>query len=168
MWGELLPIAATAVLSVVTTLVATKYANKKSRDAEFEKQSRQHTAIYTALFAIRNFIVESLNRISEEPDLTTDEVPVLRIALDRLDDLIAKAPVERDDMAMALYDLPLRLKSVIVLIEERVDNTRKKQRLVTAINELIASLEQLDLFFGADLQIISEEDLQKFAKYPPD
>ena len=78
-------------------------------------------AMYTGLFAVRNFLVEKINAI-EPQHITSTDLSALEVAHDNLSRLMDKSSPRGQAFLMVLFDLSLSFENLIVTVRRTLTN----------------------------------------------
>lgn len=135
---------------------------KERRGAE-EREDR-NAALMTAVFVVRNFIVEALNQESNPAIPSGRRLGGLKSAQRNLDAIIEKSPPEVQYIMSTIFGMSLRLGDLITAMERSVDHLEIELR----IELLYRALEDFDIVSGQDLEILSADDLRGIVSNPED
>lgn len=141
-------------------------ADRRKNSAEELLRQRREKALLTGMFAVRNFVMERLNEW-EEVGLLSRLEP-LRTAQTYVHRLIDKAPGESESLMITVIEMGLKLDALISTIDRRFtdpglkDPTALASTITSQVSEVAASLEQFDILTGAELTVLTDEDLAQF------
>ncbi len=174
-FSNILPVAGPllgALIGGSFALLGTWLSDRRKLQNEHEAMRRRERALLTGMFAVRNHIGTRLQEY--DADGLLSRLKPLRTAQAYVHRLIDKAPGESEGLMIAVIELGLKLDALLVTIEAPPLAVLAKPdsdwiiRLRTELDELMASLEQLDVFTGSSLDFIDGETLAGFRQVEED
>lgn len=145
-------------------LLGTWLSDRRKVQNERDAMRRRERALLTGMFAVRNHIAARLQEYGADGVLF--RLKALRTAQVYVHRLMEKAPGESEGLMIAIIDIGLKLDAVMATLETLPENDHPDVDLLSQlrvqIGELLASLDQFDLFTGSNLEFIDEETLAKF------
>ena len=153
----------------VLVMVANELTERRRRRSTNDEFRNHERAVYTGVFAVRNFIVERLNEFEEGVSNPRDLL-ALEVAQRNLDRLIEKSEPSGQSLLLVLFDVSLCLDDLISVVRRLLDGcTSENSKIGGKIGALIDSLEQFDLVSLDSLDMLSDEDIEALtARRPAD
>ena len=147
------------ILGGALVMTANYLAHRRERRVEEERQQERNSALFTAVFAVRNSVAEAMEELSDSASLKV-AVTSFKTALFNIHTIIQKSPPDTQYVMSAVYGLSLSLGEVVALTE--LDEFSPDQ-LERRLGRLDDSIEFFDLVAAQDLTILTEEEVQEFA-----
>lgn len=165
MTGEWIAFLTQMVATIVggALVIAANYlTHRHTRRLEEEKQQDRNSALFTAVFAVRNVIVATLNELSETNDLCLAKGS-FRAALRNLESIIEKSPPDTQYVMSAVYGISLALGELDALTDMA---PLEPPHLVRRLQALEIAIEFFDLVATRDLTFMGDEELAKYVSNP--
>jgi hypothetical protein len=170
-----------ALVSAVASLLATIaggflvilsnwIAERRKVRNEQEIVGQRERALLTAMFVVRNHIVERLNEWDEDGRLS--RLMPLRTAQAYVQRLIDNTPGESEALMIGVLEFCLKLDAVLAVVDRRSEapdvHTAAEWAalLTTAVDELKRRLDQFDAIAMGHLSFVSDEDLARMRWLP--
>ncbi len=141
-------------------------SDRRRRRIELEDRDQNLRAALTGLYAVRNHVAGILNRFEADPSPV--HLAGLPSALAYLNRITDRVPLQSESLAIAVVELGLKIETVIETAKQEprlreVDTMRCfLEVLVMQANELIGSLEQLDIIIHSTLHVVTDADLARW------
>jgi hypothetical protein len=136
---------------------------------EQDSADQRERAMFTGIFAIRNYIMQTLNDYEKEG--LASQLEPLRTAQAYVHRLIDKAPSDSERLMIVVIEIGLNIDTIAATLDRReaglpLSNQQKiAEMLHRDIERLVASLEQFDLIAHGQLSMMDEDELMQFPGY---
>lgn len=147
------------VLVILTNYISERRIQRREEQA----LSDRNAALMTALFVIRNFILEALNNSDEDMSLS-QSVSGLKAAQINLNSVIEKSPPEVQYVMATCFGISLRLADLITAVEHELGDIETARRH----DLLLDALAEFDVFASQDLTILSSDEIRDIVSNPED
>ncbi len=139
---------------------------KNAKDDDLREQ--RETALFTGMFAVRNFIMGRLNEWSDDKDVARLEP--LRTAQAYVHRLIDRAPGESQSLIIAVIEIGLSIDVLVATLDRKptvpyVPDVLRNSELDRQVMALIVAIEQFDMMSSSQLTIMSDEEMMQFPGY---
>jgi hypothetical protein len=161
-WWQLLGQFVATVVGGLLVMAANHLSNRERRSHERFEALQRERALYTGMFAIRNFISERLNEYNEGQDI--EALMPLESALSYINKLVDKTPIDGEALMITVIDVALKLDVVVTGVRRARDLLIDRSQLHRGINDLIGALDHYDTVAGASLAYVSEEELEQMVR----
>jgi hypothetical protein len=140
-------------------MLANELAERRRQRSARDDEMQQERALYTGVFAVRNFIAEQIGLHDGEVAIPPD-VSALEVAQRNLHNLIEKSRPTGESLMIALFEMSLRLDDVVSSVRNASHhNVIGTARLSGKVDALVAAIEQFDVISRSSLILLSDEDL---------
>ena len=160
-WYGLISQLAGVVIGGVFVIVANELAKRRRQKSAAEQLQQHEQAVYTAIFAIRNFIAEELDRLGDGSDHELD-LGALVSAQQHLHRLIEKSQPDSQTLLITIFEVSLRLDDLlsefeVVSPEDRPDPETAQRKL----EALVSAIDHFDIVSGSVLDFLDDEDIDE-------
>lgn len=150
------------VVGGALVIAANYLTHRHQRRLEEEKQQDRNSALFTAVFSVRNLIVETLDELTETSDLRLAKGS-LKTALRNIESIIEKSPPDTQYVMSAVYSISLALGELDALTDMASIEPKHLERRLQGLE---AAIEFFDLIATRDLTILGAEEVAKYVSNP--
>lgn len=158
-WFAFISQLAATVLGGALVIVANHLTHRRERRLDEERQGERNAALFTAVFSVRNLIVEAMNELAESNDLRL-AAGSFKTGLSNINSIIEKSPPDTQYVMSAVYGISLALGELVALTDTPGFNAEQLGRRLARLEEAV---EFFDLVAHEDLTIMSDEEVARFA-----
>lgn len=131
---------------------------------EEDLRGQREKALFTGMFAVRNFILGRINEWSDGKD--TARLEPLRTAQAYVHRLIDKAPGESQSLMISIVEIGLSIDALLATLDRPFDDAvALKPVIERQVLSMLTAIDQFDIFSRAELAYLSEEDMMRFPGY---
>jgi hypothetical protein len=152
------------VIGGALVIAANYLTHRRERRLEEERQQDRNSALFTAVFAVRNMVVATMNELAETNDMRLAKGS-LKTALRNIESIIEKSPPETQHVMSAVYGISLALGELDALTDMI---SLEPKHLERRLEGLETAIEFFDLVASQDLTIMGDEELAKYISNPED
>lgn len=160
-WYGLIPQLAGVVIGGMFVILANELAERRRQRSAEEDLQQHERAVYTAIFGIRNFLAEELERVGEGDGHVLD-LGALAAAQQHLHRLIEKSQPDSQTLLITIFEVSLRLDDLLSEFEiigedDRMDPKHAQRKLAA----LMAAIDHFDIVSESALDFLDDEDVQE-------
>ena len=170
--AALIGAAAALGVGVVTWLLgqlSSLISYRRTKKDELASSTERSRAVLHGSFAVCNFIADKLDDWDQKKNVA--DLARLSVAQNYITTLIDRSPHENEVLSVSLFDLGLRLESLMFLIGNLIGelgdfSISQIDQVDSATVELGSAVELLQLLLAPDSAMISEDDLAQIVDNP--